>query len=192
MSKPTATDADRVAAAIVPTDAVARAAELRWGVARLESLVSAETLLSWKKGFTLYSDAIARCDPDEVKRLAPMIAQAILAMEEEAEERGHQPMSPTCWEAPMAGGRVLVVTRTFAEASALQASSDGRERVVWTMEELANVMPRLEEINAIKNVFPGARVQSSVKKTEGFAHDVATETDFEFLHQEMMNGETAL
>lgn len=172
---------DRIAAALVPTDAVARAAELRWGVARLESLVSSATLANWREGWQRYSQAIRENDANAVERLAPKIAQAIRAMEREAEAAGHAPLSPEAWEAPMADGRVLVVTRTFAEASALQGAPDGRERVVWTMEELANVIPTLEITHAVKIAFPGSRVQSAVQRSEGYAHDWAQD-DMLMLH----------
>jgi hypothetical protein len=174
---------DRIQAAIIPTDAVARAAELRWGVCRLESLVSAVTITRWREGWSRYCEAIRTADADGVERLAPKIAQAIRAMEAEAEAAGHAPLSPTAWEAPLADGRVLVVTRTFAEAHALSGSSDGREgggvgsspdpreRVVWTMEELANVLPTLEVTYQAKVHFPGARVKSTVQRSEGYAHD---------------------
>lgn len=161
---------DRISAAIIPTDTVARAAEQRWGVRRLETLVSAPTLTRWRTGWQLYTAAIREGDADAVERLAPKIAQAILAMEAEAEAAGHQPLSPIAWEAPLADGRVLVVTRTIAEAAALQGASDGRERVVWTMAELANVLPTLELTYACKVAFPGARVKSTVQRPEGFAH----------------------
>ena len=116
-----------------------------------------------------------------MERLTPKIAQAIQAMEQEAEAAGHAPLSPTAWEAPLADGRVLAVCRTFAEASALQGTSDGRERVVWTMEELAAVLPQLELIHQVKLAFPGARVSSTVQRTESFAHDWATD-DMPELH----------
>lgn len=168
---------DRIAAAIIPTDTVAHEAERRWGVARLESLVSSATLTRWHEGWMLYSRAISTTDADAVERLAPKIAQAIRAMETEAEALGYQPLAPTAWEAPLADGRVLVVTRTFAEAHALGApsqASDGRERVVWTMEELANVLPTLEITYAAKVAFPGAKVTPLPKKREGFASDWAS------------------
>ena len=96
----TPTDHDRIQLAIVPTDAVARAAELRWGVARLESLVSPTTLANWREGWRRYATAIAHGDAPTVERLAPKIAQAIRAMEAEATSLGHQPLVPTAWEAP--------------------------------------------------------------------------------------------
>jgi hypothetical protein len=189
---------DRIQAALIPTDAVARAAELRWGVGRLESLVSTATISRWRDGWSLYSTAIRTADADAVERLAPKIAQAIRAMEAEAEAAGHAPLSPTAWEAPMADGRVLVVTRTFAEAHALSGASgashgadgaqvggDGRERVVWTMEELANVLPTLEITYQAKVAFPGARVRSTVQRSEGYAHDWAQD-DMLILHDPMV------
>ena len=175
-------DHDRIQVAIVPTDAVARAAELRWGVARLESLVSASSLQHWREGWRRYATAIAHGDAPTVERLAPKIAQAIRAMEAEAEAAGHTPLALIFWEAPLADGRVLVVTRTAAEAHSLQGSSDGRHRVVWTMEELANVLPTLEITYQVKTTFPGALVRSTVQRSEGYAHDWAVDSEFAFLH----------
>ncbi len=171
----------RTQAAVVPTDAVARAAELRWGVGRLESLVSAETLLAWREGWRVYSQAITLMEADVVERVAPKIAQAIVAMEAEAAARGHAPLSPEAWETPLEGGRVLVVVRSAAEAHAVGQRQDGRERVVWSMEELACVLPQLEQITAAKLAWPGARVQPMTRRGESWAHDWATD-DMPELH----------
>jgi hypothetical protein len=170
----TASHWDRIQAAVSPTDTAARAAELRWGVARLEALVSAETLLRWRDGWSRYSTAIRQIDADQVERLAPKIAQAISVMEREAEARGHQPLAPAVWEAATADGRVLVVVRSQAEAHACVRASDGREMVVWSMDELATVLPQLEQLHAVKLSFPGSRVRSMVRRSEGFAHDWST------------------
>lgn len=175
-------DHDRIQVAIVPTDAVAREAEKRWGTCRLESLVSPTTLATWREGWRRYATAIAHGDAPTVERLAPKIAQAIRAMEAEAEAGGHTPLALIFWEAPLADGRVLVVCRTAAEAHGLQRASDGRERVVWTMEELANVLPTLEITYQVKTAFPGARVRSTVQRSEGYAHDWAVDSEFAFLH----------
>lgn len=180
----TLSNSDRIAAAIAPTDTVARAVDQRWGVGRIESLISSSSLTRWHQGRQLYDQAIRQNDADAVERLAPKIAQALRAMEAEAEAAGHAPLSPVAWEAPLADGRVLVVTRTFAEAHALQGSSDGRERVVWTMEELANVLPQLEQIQLAKICFPGARVQPLTKRSERAAHDWAVD-DMPELHAEV-------
>jgi len=173
---------ERTQVAIVPTDAVARAAELKWGVARLPGLVSAETLERWKAGWAVYSRAISEMDAPTVERVAPKIAAAIEAMMLEAEERGHQPLSVDAWEAPLADGRVLVVVRTPAEATAAVRRSgapdgDGRERVVWSMDELAAVLPQLEQIWASKLTFPGSRVKPLTQKAESFAHDLVVGED---------------
>ena len=169
--------ADRIAVAVAPTDAVARAAERRWGVARLPGLVSSETLVAWREGWRVYSRAIAETDADVVERVAPKIARAIVAMEAEAEAAGHEHASTEAFEAPLADGRVLVVVRSHADASAVLARSDGRERVVWAMEELAAVLPTLEITYQAKVAFPGARVSPAVVRPEGFAHDWAAEPD---------------
>jgi hypothetical protein len=60
------------------------------------------------------------------ERAAKMIA-ALAYMSDEAEAAGHKPLAPDTWEHGLPDGRVLVVVRTGAEASAVLRASKGRE-----------------------------------------------------------------
>jgi hypothetical protein len=176
------TESERVTAAIVPVDAAARACEERWGVGRVEGLVSAATLLAWREGWGRYAEAVRLGLAADVERLAPKIIAAIGWMQQEAEARGWQPLDCDAWEAPLADGRVLVVVKTPAAAHATGRLPDARERVVWSLDELACVLPQLEAIQAAKLAWPGARVQPMTRRGESWAHDWAT-GDMPELHE---------
>ena len=177
----TSYDRDRLIVALQPVDEAFRASEAKWGVARLERLVSPSTLASYRRGWTAYRAAITDGDASAVEELGPKMIQALAFMDREATARGHQPLSVTAWEAPTADGRVLVVVRTQAEAHALARAPDGRERLVYSIEEIARLLPALDAINIVKANFPGAEAVSlsGVQMSEGRVSDWATQDPLE-------------
>lgn len=176
----TANDRDRMTAALAPVDEAFRASETKWGVARLERLVSTATLDNYRKGWKVYRQAIADGDAAAVERIAPKMTTALNFMDHEAAARGHAPLSVDRWEATLEDGAVLVVVRTLAEAHAIaRDKSDTRLLVVWTLAELARMLPTLEITHAVKGAFPGATVVrvggdpvvSGVQESEGAVAD---------------------
>lgn len=173
-------DTDRLVAALAPADEAFRASEAKFGVARLERLVSPATLLSYRKGWTLYRAAIDEGDAAAVERLAPKMQTALRAMMSEAESLGHKPLSVETWEQALPDGRVLVVVKTLPEAhavaraiggkdigtpgleSVVEHQRAGRALVVYSMEELARVIGMQEMLNDIKLAFPGAEIRGPV------------------------------
>jgi hypothetical protein len=76
-------------------------------------------------------------------------------------ESGHAPLAPEVWETRMPDGSVLAVVRTQQEAHAL--AQDGRERKVWTMDEVGRVICAWEGrhwVEAVHTCFPGAQVEA--------------------------------
>lgn len=179
-------DSERLMLALAPADEAFRASEERWGVARLERLVSAATLANYRKGWTKYREAIETGDADAVERLAPKMIQALAAMSREAEAAGHAPLSVERWEAPMADGRILVLVRTQAEAHAIaREPKDERDTVCYSIGEIARLLPLLDQVNVVKAAFPGAEAVrvSGVHFSEGQLHDWATQDPiYEVLH----------
>ena len=176
-------DVDRFTRALIPVDQAFRDSEAKWGIGRLERLVSSATLASYHRGWTAYRKALDEGDGPAVETLGPSMAAALAFMDAEASRAGHGPLAPETWEAPLADGSVLVVVRTTAEAyavtRAVQAAAkgapesglppdlmlavrhqrEGRSLVVWTMAEIAGLMnAKLAAINGIKAAFPGAEV----------------------------------
>ena len=177
----TSYDRDRLVLALVGPDEAFRQSEAKWGVARLERLVSPATLASYRRGWTAYRQAITDGDATQAEQIGPLMIRALQVMDREATALGHQPLSVTAWEAPTADGRVLVVVRTQAEAHALARAPDGRETVVYTMEEIARLLPALDAVNIVKANFPGAEAVSlsGVQMSEGRVSDWATQDPLE-------------
>jgi hypothetical protein len=187
-------DRDRMTAALAPIDQAFTASEAKWGVGRLERLVSAQTLASYRRGWVAYRQAISDNDAAAVEMIGPKMVAALAFMEREAEAAGHKPLTIERWEAALEDGGVLVVVRTQAEAHAIaRDKSDTRMLVVWTVGELARILPTLEITHAVKNAFPGAEVvrvggdpvASGVQMTEGQVSDwVRDDPLYDILHGE--------
>lgn len=184
-------DRDRLTAALVPIDAAFVASETKWGSARLERLVSQKSLESYKRGWTQYRLAIENSDIDMIEKLAPKMIAALAIMDKEATAAGHHPLSVDAWETVLADGTVLTIVRTMPEITALVAQAEGRQRVVYSLAEIARIIETYEATNAIKLAFPGATIQSGqkvasgVQLSEGQAADWARdEPMYDLLHGE--------
>lgn len=166
---------DRITAAVLSVDAVAREMERRWGVGRLVRLVSPATLLRFRQGHALWTQAYSHDrNVAETERTSAMMIRAWKALDDEARAGGHAELAPTVWEGRAEDGRVLVITRTSEEALAIAATADDRARTIWTVDELARCVAMFEQINDIKRSFPGALVTAVSPRAESFASDWAT------------------
>jgi len=182
---------DELMAILTPIDEAMRRAEDKWGVGRLERLVSTDTLQAFRRGWLAWCAAIEGNDLGQAAELAPRMVKMLAIMDQRATESGAQPLSVDTYEALMPDGRVLVVCRTSAEASAigraakLGADADlppdllaavrqqhaGRDLVVWTMAELAQIVERYELVNQICQAWPGARITAGPITSEGDTTD---------------------
>ena len=115
----TAEDSDKFRMALVGPDQAFFASETKWGVGRLERLVSPATLAAYQRGWSVYREALEQGDHEAVAAVGPRMVQALAYMDAEATAAGHQPLAPETWEAAMPDGTVLVVVRTSAEATAV-------------------------------------------------------------------------
>lgn len=115
----TADDNDRFSRALVPIDSAVFDSEQVWGTGRLERLVSPETLASFQRGWAVYRQALETGDGPALEAIGPKMILALKVMGEQATAAGHKPLDPSTWECGLPDGRVLVVVRTNAEASAV-------------------------------------------------------------------------
>lgn len=122
----TAEDADRLKMALLGPDLAFWTSEQKWGVGRLERLISQPTLASFKRGWDSYRQALDEGDAPAVEAIGSKMCLALRVMDAEATAAGHKPLAPDTWEAAMPDGRVLVVCRTEAEATAIQRAANGR------------------------------------------------------------------
>lgn len=184
---------DQMFAHVAPVDAAFVASERKWGVGRLETLVSPATLLAYRRGWIQWREALQTGDHQAAGIIGPKMIGALAFMEAEATAAGHPPLAVETWEARIDDGRVLVIVHTTAEASAIAQAArlgddgtlppdiasavrhqqEGRELVVWTMAELARVLPTLGLVDEIKRTWPGAVVQKVTTTQEGDAADWA-------------------
>lgn len=162
--------AERITAVVLGVDAAWRAAEAKWGVGRLPVLVSDTTRLQLRQGMDKWQAAIAESDAAEIERLGPLIRGALKFMDGEAERLGAAPLAVNAWETIRDDGTVVVIVRTGAEASAVVR--EGREVEVWTLDEVARVLPRA--VGDVKRLFPGAKVSRVVTHDEGYAQEWIT------------------
>jgi hypothetical protein len=191
---------DTMIAILTPVDEAFRTVDKTWGVGRLERLVSTKTLESYHRGWTQWRQAIDTHDTATAKVLAPKMLAALKFMEAEAQRSGHPPLDVNTWETQLPDGRVLCIVRTCAEAHRIAQAlanikvppgdpdenlppdllllvkhqQEGREIIVWTLAELAMVLPKLDVLNAIKVAWPGATVTRGPITSENQAHDWAT------------------
>lgn len=188
-------DHEKFKLALTPVDQAFWASEQRWGVGRLERLVSANTLEAYKRGWDLYRAALDTSDPDALAVIGPKMVQALAIMDAEASAAGHQPLAADVWEAPMGDGTVLCVVRSFAEASAVVRAAnasdgtayettlppdlavtvrnqhEGRRLIVVTLAEIAQLM-QLAEAKVLGTRGEGNDAPSGVQLPEGAAADI--------------------
>jgi hypothetical protein len=112
-------DNDHFRRAMIPVDEAFWASEQRWGVGRLERLVSPATLAAYQRGWSAYRLALEEGDASAREAIGPKMIAALAFMDAEASAAGHKPLDVSTWETALPDGRVLVVVRTQAEASAV-------------------------------------------------------------------------
>jgi hypothetical protein len=189
-------DHQRFRLAMVPIDEAMWASEQRWGVGRLERIISPTTLAAWQRGWSAYRVALDDCDGAAVESIGPKMVQALAVMSAEATAAGHQPLAPDTWEADMGNGVVLVVCRTSAEASAVLRASrasdgasfettlppdlavtvrqqhEGRALCVITLAEIVRLLQR-SETGLWGTRWEGTPAASGRQLEEMAAHDMA-------------------
>lgn len=188
-------DYERFRLALTPIDQAFHASEQKFGVGRLERLVSVSTLEAYQRGWSLYRVALEACDFEALEAVGPKMIAALAFMDAEAMAAGHQPLDVSTWEAPMGDGVTLCVVRTAAEASAvLRAAAaqdgasfettlppdiaitvrqqhEGRSLVVVTLAEIVRLM-KLAEAKVLGTKWEGTAAHSGVQSTEMEAHDI--------------------
>jgi len=135
-----------------------------WGVDRLPSLVSNDTRQRWWTGVAMLDSSIRDNNAVMVSAIVDNLIIGLQKMVAEAEAAGYGPLEPDIWEAPLSDGRVLCLVRSFPSSS---YRADGRDVVLWTLEDVARMIDKQESINRIKEMFPGAEITDVRTKSDG-------------------------
>ena len=193
----TSQQADQFRMALIPIDQAFWASEQTWGVGRLERLVSPATLAAYQRGWTLYRAALEDGDGAALEVIGPKMIRALEVMAAEAEAAGHKPLAPETWEVALPDGRVLVIVRSQAEASAavlrasraadglayettlppdlavtVRSQHEGRALVVLTLAEVGRLLT-MAEAKAAGVEWEGTTTSGSGRQMDELAaHDL--------------------
>ena len=190
-------DVDRFKRALIPVDQAFWESEQHFGVGRLERLVSPATLAAYQRGWTLYRAALEDGDGAALEVIGPKMIRALEVMGAEAEAAGYKPLAPETWEASLPDGRIMVIVRSQAEASAVVRASraadglsyettlppdlavtvrsqhEGRALVVLTLAEVGRLLT-MAEAKAVGVEWEGTATSGSGRQMDEMAaHDLA-------------------
>jgi len=142
-------------------DDVVSEVEGRWGVDRLVWVVGGDLRDRFEQQMDRLNAAIDKCDPS-IEHEVEVTLRGVAALEQAAIAVGAKPLSGDYIEGRMPDGRVLAITATGYEAG--KVKRDNREMVVYSADEIGRIIEGLNKdapvVNAIKNAFAGAEVQS--------------------------------
>jgi hypothetical protein len=146
-----------------------QAAQAKWGFERLEMLVSPElrakfrrTRMSWVTALQAAWDVemLTRDHLQAVVDKCASMTKGYAALDAAAEEAGARPVAPWVWEMALADGSVAALVQTDAEASKVIA--DGRHVVVYTAQEIANLIDMIPSALQLAKIhFPGAKFETA-------------------------------
>ena len=138
-------------------DAVAVAAERRWGVDRLPKLVPADLAIRFRSQAERLDEAVRSNRHEAVAVQAEAMLRAWSALDAAAVKAGWEPLSPNVWEAVLpTTGEVVAIVRDADEAGLIMKDRGG---AVWTLEEIAIAIEAFGDgVRAAKRAFPGAEV----------------------------------
>ena len=141
--------------------------EDKWGVDRLETLVSVDTAARFGSAKVKLDESIFQNDATEVAKRAGIMQRGWEALDREATERGHTSLSITAWTWRDDGGRAHAFVRDVAEAH--QYGKENPGVAVWTMAEIIRIVDNFDHFSKnlpseAKVAFPGAEVSAIKNK----------------------------
>ncbi len=144
--------------ALGPFDTAAREAERKWGVNRLEGLVSPETAAKYGSAIAKLNAAIDAADPEAVAMRAGVCIRGMAAMDAEATAAGHQPLPPEAWEIEV-DGVTCAILKDGNQWPVYAALRPGVR--TYTLREVGNALAAYgQSVAAVKDAFPGSEVKA--------------------------------
>jgi len=161
---------DQIDGALKPLDALASEIEARWGVGRLQELVSPATAAKFQAAKHKLDLAIADKGVNDVIQRAEILMRGWKALEAEALSMGFSAAPADIWiaSAPAEYGKPAVqyaIAKNNGDASLSQADIP-----LYTLEEVARIIRAFNDgllvhVNAVKTAFPAAEI-TNVKRRE--------------------------
>lgn len=146
--------------------------ESRWGVARLERLVSFEMAQKWKRQMDRLNKAISENDVFTLPDIVTGTIRGYEAMEADAIAQGNKPHdAPFAWTVGLPSGKTLAIVRHPKDASLMNdLKRDHGDVVVWTIDEVANIIEKeytLVNQDSVKNPAPALQPSGPFDFTKG-------------------------
>lgn len=150
--------------ALAPFDRAARESERKWGVNRLEGLVSPETAARYGSALGKLNAAIDANDPADTAARAAVCIRGMAAMEAEAIAAGHQPIKAEAWEIDVDG----VTCAILKDDASWPKYAELRPGVrIYSLREVGNALAAYgQTVAAVKDLWPGARVTAVRERTQ--------------------------
>ena len=148
-------------AAVKSLDAVARDAEVRWGIGKLESLADPELAVRFEQARVRLNAALNGDDVNEVVARCKDMIRGWKILEKRVSDAGHKPAEFRVWYHKADDGRKYAFVQDPADARLVD-----KDAVAYTLDEIARLIDnKYQTINNVKDLWPGAEVESSKPKT---------------------------
>jgi hypothetical protein len=151
-------------AAIDGADHEAITQENKWGAGRLRLLVETELREKFDKQRFKLNSAIWHGDLQELQREAQRMVIAWRALDRAAEAAGASGLATGVWEVALPDGTVAAIVHDRADAR--NVINEGRQVVVYTLDEIAVMLGNYREVVKVKQEFPGSTVEA-IRRTIG-------------------------
>jgi len=149
-------------AGVDEVDAMAIAAERKWGVGRLRLVVPLALRQKFDSQRVRLNDAIAGASNEVLAVECRRMCSAYKALDAAATAAGAQ-ARPDAWEVVVDDDVILTFVRSDADAARFPL--DGFKREVWGLDEVAKLIAEYPQIRAAKQRF-GAHVESIRRAVE--------------------------
>jgi hypothetical protein len=153
---------------IDPVDQLGVDMDLKWGVGRLRIMIAAdnpELANKFDRQRYLYSQAKQTGQLEDVRREARRMQNAWMALDRAAEAAGKPKADPAIWEVSIPcgslTGSVAVIVKDPTHYQ--KVVSDGRHKLVYSLEEIGRLIGANELVSLIKEAFPGAKVEAAIR-----------------------------
>lgn len=132
--------------------------ESRWGVGRIERLVSFDMAQKWTRQMDKLREAISANDVFTLPEIVSGTIRGYEVMEADAIAQGHQPMHESVgMSVRLPSGKELLIVRNRVDAE----NAHRKDCVVWTLDEVANIIEnKYTLVNEIKDILPQAELQA--------------------------------
>ena len=145
-------------------DKVAIEMERVWGTGILEKLVDDKLSKKFRNAKLKLDKAItSKIDSLAFSKVANNMMKGYLTLDKSARLAGHKPPTGEYWLAKSKNNKEFIIVKNDAEKDLVFRKL--KNGILYTLEELAEILETLHEINECKKIFKEAEVTRFIKET---------------------------